>query len=153
MNIIQTYLPNFKYKDDKIFFIFKNPIKLDIMKKIVWMNEIDLPNIRLFNKVEYEYDDIEYKIINEECFNGLKINIYEHYHNEILLDKIPDIIKHIEAQLLSFDVKEISNPYTTISKKVEISNDDGFSVYTKRKSPTYFNKSSSFDRYSDDESF
>ena len=81
----EAFLPNFRYKNGKISFIFKQPLKLDIMKKIVWINEFDIDNISIYDSILYDYENIEYKIIEEPYNEGLKVNIYQKYFETFIL--------------------------------------------------------------------
>jgi hypothetical protein len=122
----ETVLPNFKYKDGKIMFLFKRPIKLDIMKKIIWMNECDIEISSFYNKIDYDYGKISYRIFEDESNDNLNIKIYE--NNNDLSKNIGDIVKNIEENLLKIYINNSEDK--GLNKKI---NDDNFTIYSKKK--------------------
>jgi hypothetical protein len=127
----ETFLPNFKYKNGKISFIFKQPLKLDIMKKIVWINESEIDNVNIFDSVLYDYEDISYKIIEEPFNEGLKVYIYQKYSDIVPL--IHHIIQYIEANILKIHTDKIVKLKDDLNKKL---NNDNFMIYEKRSIPS-----------------
>jgi hypothetical protein len=138
----ETFLPNFKYKKGKISFIFKQPLKLDIMKKIVWMNESEINNINIFDSVLYDYENISYKIIEEPFNEGLKVNIYQKHYD--ISHEIHHILQYIEANILNINIDKIVKQ-EELNKK---SNNNNFMIYDKRSSPSN-NKQNNYDDYHD----
>ena len=123
----ETYLPNFEFKNGEFFLKFKNPIKIDIMKKIVWINELPI-NIKLYNHINsVDFGKITYKIINDENDNSnkLKIKIYE---NDMDLSyHIGDVIKDIEYQIL-----EIYTDHNIDSNNISYDSNEYKTVYSRR---------------------
>ena len=147
---IDAYLPNFKYKNGKIFFIFKNPIKLDIMKKIVWINESEINNVKLYDKIDYDIlsYSLSYRLTEEECSKGLKVNI-SNLHRDIDIKYIPDIIKQIETHILDIDTYDVPK----LSNMNIFSSNNDFTLYQgkKKSSSSSLNKLIVHDTYDDDE--
>ena len=145
----ETTLPNFEFKDGKPFFKFRNPIKLDIIKKIVWVNDLPV-NIKSYNTINsIDFGIISYKIMNyeeENKSNELKIKIYE--SNMDISYYIGDILKEIEYQILG-----IYTDSTINSDDSSKDSNDYKTVYSKRTSSPYnkleYNDNSN--NYSDEE--
>jgi hypothetical protein len=131
-NCYQTYLPNFRYKKNNIFFIFRTPQKLNIQKKIVWINETNINNFKYIDNIDYQYGNISYNLLKEENDKGLKILIYG--NNNIIVDDIPQIIKYIELKLLKISLHnfEDKNIETINNKKYELENNE-FTYYSRTK--------------------
>ncbi len=94
----QSYLPNFRYKNGKIIFKLQNPIKMDILDKTVWVNDIEIPNMKYYDRINYYHGSVSYQIVNLETDKGLKINICS--NKKLNIDCIVDIIKTIESNVL-----------------------------------------------------
>jgi len=146
-NIIETYLPNFRYiiKDGNgiIVFKLKTPFKIDVNKKTIWINDFELKEIKMYNKIDYEYGDIAYRIFEEEFEKGLKIKIYD--TNNIHDSSIHEIIKNIEIQLLNINIHDTKN-----NDNNNKSNDNDFTVFNKRRSPSNFKKELKYTDYGSD---
>ena len=126
----EAFLPNFKYKNGKISFIFKKPLKLDIMKKIVWMNESEINNISFYDNILYDYENISYRIIEEPFNEGLKVKIFQKYYD--ISPVIHHILQYIEANILKINTDKIVKQEELNTK----SNNNDFMIYEKRSSPS-----------------
>ena len=145
---IETYLPNFRYiiKDGSgvIVFKLKTPFKIDVNKKTIWINDFEVKDIKLYNKIDYEYGDIPYRIIEEEFEKGLKIKIYN--DTNIHESSIHEIIKNIEIKILNINLHDSMNN----DNKTKKSNDNDFMVFNKRRSPSNFKKELKYTDYGSD---
>lgn len=132
LKLFETYLPNFRYKKDKVIFILKKPVKLDIIKKTVWINESEINAVLLTeNTVEYRRGNIQYKILPEENSNGLKVHIYAPV--KFRKSDISNVIKHIEAQLLNIlcddsDSEDEKSECESVSDEIDKTSRNFFTV-------------------------
>ena len=148
---IETYLPNFRYiikdRSGVIVFKLKTPFKIDVNKKTIWINDFEVKDIKLYNKIDYEYGDIPYRIIEEEFGKGLKIKIYD--NSNINESSIHEIIKNIEIKILNINLHDSMNN----DNKTKKSNDNDFMVFNKRRSPSNFKKELKYTDYGSDNDY
>lgn len=99
-------MPNLKYKDKKIYFISKNPIKLIINNNIEFKREEIFKNISLTGKLQCLSKNIQFKIIEEELDNGLKVNINIDHCGSIDRCEMQKIARVVEAFMLGIDLMD-----------------------------------------------
>lgn len=126
MKVIETVLPFLIYKNDNIYFIPKNPIKISISKDIKYINEIKLSHIQFNNSLYCNGHNISYEILKEEYENCVKVLLNIDNVNYISLKDIETIDRNIVAHILNYDIESI-----TQNEKTDIDEDDFYLVDKK----------------------
>jgi hypothetical protein len=106
MQISNIILPNLKYKNNCIVFIFKESIGLFVNKKWKELKEISLNNVSLSHNIRINDTRFKVNVIEKECKNGLKINI--EYNSDAYLgtSELQRIAKKIESHILNINTEE-----------------------------------------------
>lgn len=111
-------LPNLRYKNDNIYFISKNPIKVKINNKIEFTNEFIIKDIALNGNITCMNTYIECEIIPKEFEDGIHINMKFIDNCDIYTNEIQKFARAIESKILGIDIMDdceyTSNPYDNI---------------------------------------
>ena len=99
-------LPNLKYKNNKIFYIFKDPFKIIQNKKIKFIKEYDLGDISLTGKIYCMGTEIKCKILEKEIDNGLEVNICYIDTPNINRDHKKKFARALEARILNIEIDD-----------------------------------------------
>jgi hypothetical protein len=99
-------LPNLKYKNKNIFFIFKNPLKIKKNNEVKFIKEYSLGNISLSGKIFCMGYELSCTILEKEMENGLEVNIKYIDSSEITRDHMKKFARSLEAKILEIDIED-----------------------------------------------
>ena len=102
----EAILPNLRYKNDNIYFISKNPIKIKKNNKIDYINEYILKNISFTGKITCINTELNCTILKKEDKNGLIVNIKYRDSSDIYKQDMQKFARAIEAAILGIDIME-----------------------------------------------
>jgi hypothetical protein len=102
-------LPNLRYKDEKVYFISKNPIKIKLNDKIEYKNEFLLENISFTGKIYCVNTELNCKIVEKSDDNGLIVNIKFRDGPNIYNQDMQKFARAVEAAILGIDLMEDNN--------------------------------------------
>ena len=99
-------LPNLKYKNNGIIFIFKESIGLYVNNKWKELKEVVLNNISLTHNIYINDTRFKVYVIEKECKKGLNINI--EYNNDTYfgMSELQRIAKKIEMHILNINTEK-----------------------------------------------
>ena len=107
-------LPNLIYKNNEIYFIFRNKyLNLKIKEETKIIKEYILKNKNLKNKFYlYYYEfEIEYEILKEQLSNGIKVKIlYDNNKCKNFIDK-QKIARSVEADIIGINLNDDEENY------------------------------------------
>ena len=102
-------LPNLRYKNNKIYFISKTPIKIIINDIKKYIYEVPLDDIQLYGTVIIDDVKINCIILEEEDDEYLKIKITFQDRYDIFKKDIQLFAKYIEAKILNISYRYNNN--------------------------------------------
>jgi len=102
----EALLPNLRYKNNNIYFISKNPIKIKKNNKIDYINEYILKNISLTGKITCIKTELNCTILKKEDKNGLIVNIKYRDNSDIYKQDMQKFARAIEAAILGIDLMD-----------------------------------------------
>ena len=128
---VDVLLPNLRYKNKNIFFIFKYPVKVKVNDKFEYKTEQILENLSLTGTLFCKETKLNCKIYEEELEDGLKVNIK--YIDNVTIHKgeIQKFARAIEAKLLDIDImndedsdfNDLEKEYSCIEKQYDYSDE------------------------------
>jgi hypothetical protein len=133
-------LPNLRYKDEKVYFISKNPIKIKLNDKIEYKNEFLLENISFTGKIYCVNTELNCKIVEKSDDNGLIVNIKFRDGPNIYNQDMQKFARAVEAAILGIDLMEDNNS--------QISDDYLYNVNQLYDNQTDYDNESNFDNES-----
>ena len=136
----EALLPNLRYKDKKVYFILKNPIKIKLNNKIEYKNEFVLENISLTGKIYCINTELNCKIVEKSDNNGLIVNIKFRDGPNIYNQDMQKFARAVEAAILGIDLMEDNNS--------QISDDYLYNVNQLYDNQTDYDNESNFDNES-----
>ena len=111
MQTSNLVLPNLRYKNNKLVFIFKESLGLYVNNKWTELKEVSLNNVSLKQSIRINNTRFKVNIVEKEINDGLTINI--EYNRDIYLSifELQRIAKKIESYILDIknDDHETSN--------------------------------------------
>jgi hypothetical protein len=96
-------LPNLRYKNNKLVFIFKESLGLYVNNKWTELKEVALNNVSLKHSIYINDTRFKVNIIEKEINDGLKINIEYNRDTYLSIFELQRIAKKIESRIL--DIK------------------------------------------------
>jgi len=99
-------LPNLKYKNKKIYVIFKDPLKIIKNNEIKYLKEYYLGDISLTGKIYCMGIEINCNIIEKEHENGLEVNIKYLDNPNINRDHMKKFARCLEAKILDINIED-----------------------------------------------
>jgi len=101
---VDVLLPNLRYKNNKIYFIFKNPVKIIVNGKKEFKNEILLQNLSLTGEIFVMDIKIKCLISIEERDDGLKVNLKYMDRHYLYKSDICKFARAVESAILNIDI-------------------------------------------------
>lgn len=102
----EALLPNLRYKNNNIYFISNNPIKIKKNNKIDYIYEYILKNISLTGKITCINTELNCTILEKEDKDGLIVNIKYRDSSDIYKPDMQKFARAIEAAILRIDLME-----------------------------------------------
>lgn len=102
----EALLPNLRYKNNNIYFISKNPIKIKKNNKIDYIDEYILKNISLTGKITCISTELNCTILEKEDKDGLIVNIKYRDSSDIYKQDMQKFARTVEAAILGIDLME-----------------------------------------------
>jgi hypothetical protein len=99
-------LPNLRYKNNNIYFIPKNPIKIRLNGKIEYKYEFILEDMELTAKINCIDTELTCKILEKENENGLIVNIKFRDNSYICKQDMQKFARAVEAAILDIDLMD-----------------------------------------------
>ena len=136
----EALLPNLRFKNNNVFFISKNPIKIKKDNKIDYINEHILKNISLSGKITCINTELDCTILEKEDKDGLIVNIKFRDGPGIYKQDMQKFARVLEAAILGIDLMEddeseesdtfsnYNNDYSYYANKIY--NDDASNIDT-----------------------
>lgn len=106
---IDVLLPNLRYKNNNIYFIFNDPVKVIVNGKKEFKNEIKLPNLSLEGVIYVMDIKIKCNIIEEERHDGLIVNLNYMDQHCLYNSDICKFARAVEAAILKIDIFDDKN--------------------------------------------
>ena len=107
---VKVICPNLKYIKNKnkgdIYFISNKPIKITINNKTEYLQQIKLDDMSLSGSICYNGIDVDAQVFEEECKDGLKINLSFIDRSDICNRDIQKFGRSIEALILGFNIMD-----------------------------------------------
>ena len=103
---VDVLLPNLRFKNKNIVFIFKHPVKVKVNEKFEYKTEQILENLSLIGTIYCKDNKLTCKIYEEELEDGLKVNIKYNDNVTIHRGEIQKFARAIEAKLLGIDIMD-----------------------------------------------
>jgi hypothetical protein len=101
---VDVLLPNLRYKNKNVYFVFNNPVKVIINGKREFKNEILLPDLSLEGSVNVMDIKIKCNIIEEEREDGLKVNLKYMDQHYLYNSDICKFARAVESAILKIDI-------------------------------------------------
>jgi hypothetical protein len=101
---IDVLLPNLRYKNKNVYFVFNNPVKVIINGKREFKNEILLPDLSLEGSINVMDIKIKCSIIEEERDDGLKVNLKYMDQHYLYNSDICKFARAVESAILKIDI-------------------------------------------------
>jgi hypothetical protein len=121
---VDVLLPNLRFKNKNIFFIFKHPVKVKVNDKFEYKYEQILENLSLTGTFYCRDTKLNCRIYEEERDDGLKVNIKYIDNVEIHCGVIQKFARAVEAAILDIDILEddsdIDSDFDDISYEDEL---------------------------------
>jgi hypothetical protein len=102
----EALLPNLRFKNNNVYFVSKNPIKIKKNDKIDYINEYILENISLTCKIKCINTELNCTILEKEDKNGLIVNIKFRDETDIYKHTMQKFARAAEAAILGIDLME-----------------------------------------------
>ncbi len=80
MNYTVVKIPNLKFKDNRVYFVSKYPIKIVYKGKVEYKNELPI-DVNLNDYIRVDGENIHYSIQKETLEDFVKIHIYSSVYN------------------------------------------------------------------------
>jgi hypothetical protein len=128
---IDVLLPNLRYKNNDVYFIFKNPIKIIVNDKKEFKTEMLLKNLSLTGEVFVMDIKIKCLISTEERDDGLKVNLKYMDRHYLYKSDICKFARAVESAILNIDIFDDENDHND-------DDDDVVSIYQNNLDNYYF---------------
>jgi hypothetical protein len=99
-------LTNLKYKNKKIYYIFKNPLKIIINNKASYIREYYLGDISLSGHIKCMGYDLECYILEKELEDGLEVKIKYLDNPSLCRDHLKKFSRTLEATIIGINLDE-----------------------------------------------
>ena len=103
---VKVICPNLKFIKGNIYFISNKPIKITINNKTEHINKFKLDNIALSGSINCNGINVDAQVFEEECKDGLKINLSFKDRSYICNRDIQKFGRAIEAIILGFNIMD-----------------------------------------------
>ena len=101
-----TIFTNFEYSNNKIFFIFKNPLNIKVKDNLTSIKKIELNNINMKTNLNIDNVKLKVSILNKLSSKGMFVNIK--YKSNIYLSNtdLKKIAMKVEATFLGINLDQ-----------------------------------------------
>jgi len=114
VNSFNVLLPNLRYKNingGEVYFKCKNPIKLRLNNKKIFISDFLLKNLDYQKVIDYYGVDLHCNIIKYEYDDGLKINIKYEGNEHNYMSGMQKIGQYVECCILGLNTDDLESVY------------------------------------------
>ena len=133
---VDVLLPNLRYKNDDVYFIFNNPVKIMNNGKKEFKNEILLKNLALTGEITVMDVKIDCSIIKEERDDGLKVNLKYMDRHYLYNTDLHKFARAVESAILNIDIFDDENE----NENIEADLCDHYDTYNDDDYDSEFNQ-------------